>query len=74
LELGAPPKTAYDASGNSVAASIAIFKTFITVLLQKWSEHGARVAVRKVSENAAAWTGRIATKGRCQGGGKGSSH
>jgi hypothetical protein len=67
LEFGAPPKAAYDASGNSVAASIAIFKILITLLLQKWSEHGARQELRKPYENSAARTGRIAMKGRVSG-------
>jgi hypothetical protein len=39
--LGAPPNVAYEESGNSVAASIANFKTLITRLRQKRSEHGA---------------------------------
>ncbi|WP_236078753.1 hypothetical protein [Paraburkholderia domus] len=35
VSSSAPSKAAYDANGNSVAASIAIFKTFVTFLLQK---------------------------------------
>ncbi|MDR8402178.1 hypothetical protein NE850_38300 [Paraburkholderia sp. USG1] len=35
VSSGAPPKAASDANGNNVATSIAIFKTFITMLLRK---------------------------------------
>jgi hypothetical protein len=46
---GGPPSAAYDANGNTVAASIAIFMSLIT-RLPKWTEHGACLVFGKLCE------------------------